>query len=589
MYKETDRQAPLFGVKNSLGELARRRLERSWAERFVVTVYPVLLEVESLFAHLYGPTGRPNWSVARVLGVCLIQEMNALSDQAALDALTFDARWRYALGFEEGEDSYLSRQALIEFRSRLAKNDPEGELLKEVFYRLTATAYEDLGLSTSKQRVDSTLIRSNIRSLSRYDLLVTTLKQAIQLLHREHKQAYEQLSVSLKEWYEDKEKRGWFGDKGSRLPMAQIGEWLFEVVERCSDDEQLGSLEAIQLVTRAFEENFLMGPDPDPDPDKEPVPQEEQGEEPAPKKEQSEEPAPEGEQGGEPAPKEEQSEESASKEEQGEEPVPDENSKAILLRKHSVKVSHDTTLQSPFDPDAGKGHKGSGYMVQITETCGNESTELITSYDILAGNVPDQNQSQVRLTELESRGMKPKILYADAGYITALALEFASEMSVYLHGPMYKQKNETDYLRIDFEYNEDGTIQVCPEGQKPRKHTMRKYEATEDRFPTALFDPEACNNCEKTCPVYLRENSAALILVDRLLLRDQRLSEQENRDWWLEYKIRSGVEGTVSETKRAHGLGQLRVRKSSRVTIAVSLKMMACNAKRWIKATAKAA
>jgi hypothetical protein len=542
MYKDTDRQAPLFGVKNSLGELARRRLECSWAERFVVTVYPVLLEVESLFAHLYGSTGRPNWSVARVLGVCLIQEMLALSDQAALDALTFDARWRYALGFEEGEDSYLSRQALIEFRSRLARNDPEGELLKEVFYRLTATANGDLGLSTSKQRVDSTLIRSNIRQQSRYDLLVTTLKQAIQLLHRQHGQSYEQLSASLQEWYEDKEKRGWFGDKGSRLPMARIGEWLFEVVERFGNDEELGSLEAIQLVKRVFEENFLVDPDPDPDPEAEPVPEEDQ-----------------------------------------------EEPKTIVLRKHSVKVSHDTTLQSPFDPDAGKGHKGSGYMVQITETCGNDSTELITSYDILAGNVPDQNQSQVRLKELEERGMKPEVFFADAGYLTALSLEFAYGMSVYLYGPMYKSKPETDHLRVDFEYNEDGTIRLCPEGHKPLTHTTRTYEASKDRFPTALFDPEICKNCEKSCPVYLRKRSATLILVHRLLLRDQRISEQEDRDWWLKYKIRSGVEGTVSEVKRAHGLGQLRVRKRPGVVIAVSFKMMACNAKRWVKATAKAA
>ena len=46
---------------------------------------------------LYGTTGRPNFSVARLLGLCLPQEWNDLSDQEALDEFSFDIRWRHAL------------------------------------------------------------------------------------------------------------------------------------------------------------------------------------------------------------------------------------------------------------------------------------------------------------------------------------------------------------------------------------------------------------------------------------------------------------------------------------------------------------
>ena len=51
-------------------------------------------------ACLYGKTGQPNFSVARLVGVDLIQEWNDLSDQEALDAYSFDIRWRYALESE---------------------------------------------------------------------------------------------------------------------------------------------------------------------------------------------------------------------------------------------------------------------------------------------------------------------------------------------------------------------------------------------------------------------------------------------------------------------------------------------------------
>ena len=64
---------------------------------------------------LYGKTGRSNFSVARLLGLCLLQELNNLSDQQSLDAFGFDIRWRYALDVSDEED-YLSRRSLVEFR-----------------------------------------------------------------------------------------------------------------------------------------------------------------------------------------------------------------------------------------------------------------------------------------------------------------------------------------------------------------------------------------------------------------------------------------------------------------------------------------
>ncbi len=72
----------------------RSRLESSWAHLFRCEVLPILLRKEDDYAMLYGKTGRPNFSVARLLGLCLLQEWNDLSDQEALDTFSFDVRWR---------------------------------------------------------------------------------------------------------------------------------------------------------------------------------------------------------------------------------------------------------------------------------------------------------------------------------------------------------------------------------------------------------------------------------------------------------------------------------------------------------------
>jgi hypothetical protein len=122
---------------------------------FKVEVLPVLLKNEDRYALLYGKTGRPNFSVARVLGLCLLQEWNDLSDQQALDTFSFDLRWRYALEVSDEEEDYLSRRSLVEFRRRLAAKDPEMKLVRNVFDEVRDSAIQKLGVSAAHQRVDS--------------------------------------------------------------------------------------------------------------------------------------------------------------------------------------------------------------------------------------------------------------------------------------------------------------------------------------------------------------------------------------------------------------------------------------------------
>ena len=162
MYKRTSPQIKLFGVETQVSPSLRSRLESSWAHLFRIEVLPILFRKEDEYAMLYGKTGRPNFSVARLLGLCLLQEWNDLSDQEALDTFSFDIRWRYALDVDD-EGDYLSRRSLVEFRRRLAAKDPEMKLVRTVFDNVRDSALQSLGLSTSNQRLDSTHIISNIR------------------------------------------------------------------------------------------------------------------------------------------------------------------------------------------------------------------------------------------------------------------------------------------------------------------------------------------------------------------------------------------------------------------------------------------
>ena len=106
----------------------------------------------------------------------------------------------------------------------------------------------------------------------------------------------------------------------------------------------------------------------------------------------------------------------------------------------------------------------------------------------------------------------------------------------------------------------------------------------------AFFATSTCDHCPQRprCPVRQPNNTRSLEyrleLSEEMLARDARWVEQQSEAWKTRYRIRAGVEATMSELKRGHGLGRLRVRRHARVQIQVALKATACNIKRWIGA-----
>jgi len=255
MYKRTSPQTKLFGIETQISPSLRKRLESSWAQLFRNEVLPILFRKEDDYAALYGKTGRPNFSVARLLGLCLLQEWNDLSDQEALDTFSFDVRWRYALDVSDEEDS-LSRRSLVEFRRRLAAKDPEMKLIRTVFDSIRDSAIDALGLSTSNQRLDSTHIVSNIRLRGRVALFTNTIKLFLTSLDKDH---ISRVPAAIREWYE-KEPEGWFGlgPAEQKAKLEELARYLHELIIIFEKDD-LG--EPYRLLKRLFSEQCEYSPE----------------------------------------------------------------------------------------------------------------------------------------------------------------------------------------------------------------------------------------------------------------------------------------------------------------------------------------
>ncbi len=553
MFRKTNPQRKLFNVESSIPQGLRSRLEGSWAEPFRNDVLPILMRSEEDFAGLYGITGQPNFSVGRMLGLCLLQELNKLTDQEALDAFGFDIRWQYALDVV-GADAYLSRRSFVEFRRRLVREDPQMKLLRGVFNRISQAAIDKLGVTVSEQRVDSTHIQSNIHTRGRLALFQDVIEVFLKSLIKDD---YTLAPARIRKWYEE-ESNGWFGMGAveRKAKVAQLARYMHQLLECYSKNETVTGSEAYQLLLRLFNEQCeVVEREDTSEPDDEDV--------------------------------------SSSGSDGGEE----DDGKVVIKVKKKFKGAG---LQSAFDPDASYGHKGQGYSAHVTETCNNADTpEIITDCEVHGAVRSDVGKATDVLERLDEVGMLPETLFADGGYPSVpSAYKIKEQCGIELVAPVNRGPLDKAVMgRDSFEFDDNGKVMSCPGGHSAINHKILSNNSTA-RTLHAIFDGDTCRQCSKleTCPVRApnhrdkgtgpRETSGnfRLEITPELGLRDAMYVEQQTLEWKERYKIRAGVEATMSELKRGHGMGKLRVRGLARVTFAVLCKVTSCNIKRWARA-----
>jgi hypothetical protein len=387
MYKKTTPQQKLFGLDTQLSPSLRNRLDSSWAHLFKTEVLPILFRNEDRYAVLYGRTGRPNFSVARLLGLCLLQEFNALSDQQALDAFSFDIRWRYALDVSDDED-YLSRRSLVEFRRRLADKDPDMKLVRNVFDNIRDSAMKKLGVSAREQRLDSTHIISNIRIRGRVDLFSNTLTVFLKSLDEAH---FSKVPKKIRQWHTT-ESEGWFGlgPAEQKATLKQLAQYVYRLIVTFANDDEVKSSEPYQLLVRLLSEQCEFAKQSRPGAD-------------------------------------------ASK------------AKRVQVKKSSKGV----TLQSPYDPDASYGHKGAGYSLHITETCNNAGkTEIITDYEVHGAGRSDIGKALSVIERLDDAGLKPEALIADGGYPSVPSALKVVERNIEFTAPLNRSRLSDETLVV---------------------------------------------------------------------------------------------------------------------------------------------
>ena len=185
MFRENKRhlQPALISNVNDLPEKLRKRLENSWAGVFYRETFCRL--DESPFAVVYADIpSRPNLPVNVLVALESLKADFGWSDEELYDQFSYDVQVRYALGYHQLGDGDFDLRSLYYFRERVSRYMQETgiNLIEKAFERVTDQQIRAYQLKTGKQRMDSTQIASNIREMSRLQLLVEVLQRVQRML-----------------------------------------------------------------------------------------------------------------------------------------------------------------------------------------------------------------------------------------------------------------------------------------------------------------------------------------------------------------------------------------------------------------------
>lgn len=261
-------------------------------------------------------------------------------------------------------------------------------------------------------------------------------------------------------------------------------------------------------------------------------------------------------------------------------------------------------IVNPSDPDATfSGHKGSGYQVQIAETCSEANdVQLVTVALVETAAEQDSKAIPKVLDHYEDHGHRPDTLYADTAYGSDNNFEKCHRGASYKTSEDYRNeregKRDAAVIRLvsptsgtkqnedpqqsidrpltilDFDFSvDDNRFTRCPAG-----HELHRAHRRDDKHHIMMLG-ETCRGCplRARCPMRFDPYLPDLRITGKELRLAQRRQTERTQTFRDEYRIRGGIESTNSGIKRVTGMSRLRVRGRPAVTMSVLLKLAGWN------------
>lgn len=244
-----------------LSERIKKFIENSWAKGFADIVFPAINEER--FAVLYSDNAasRPNSPVNAVVGSMILKEMFNLTDDELLASILCDVRFQYALHTTSFKEQPFSDRTFSRFRERLYQHTQETgvDLLQEEMEAMAQVFVEYLNINPSMKRMDSLMVSSSCKKMSRLEILYTCVANMVKALH---KTGDKQLPNRLKHYLNEEDRNEMIYHRKSEEITSRLQQVVDDANELISKlDESYFDLTEYQLLQRVLNEQTEKTPE----------------------------------------------------------------------------------------------------------------------------------------------------------------------------------------------------------------------------------------------------------------------------------------------------------------------------------------
>jgi len=498
---------PIFEVPEITAEVARSAFPKG--NRYMKMRDELgTIYTDEQFADLYPKVGQPAATPWRLALVTIVQFAEDMTDREAADAVRSRIDLKYLLGLDLNDPGF-DFSILSEFRTRLLSGGAEERLLTEMLRQFQERKWLSAG---GKQRSDATHIVAAVRNLNRLELVGETLHHALNVLAQVDPNWL--TGQIAEEWYERYGQR--FTDY--RLPKKEeerqriikvIGQDGYHLLQQIYHDEappHLRTIPAVDILRQVWLQNYYL------------------------------------------------------------------EEETIHWRDQKKRPPAAVLIQSPYDVAVRNSQKRStqwcGYKVHLTETCDQETPNLITHVETTSATDQDVTVVADMHEQLEEKGLLPQDHLLDGAYLSADNLVNSQEdYQVNLVGPIredesWQARDKDAFDFTQFEIDWDNESVTCPRGNQNRywqPATVRQGKETIQ----VQFDKADCLACADRARC-TRSRKEARQLTLQPQAQYQALAAARERQntavFKQEYAVRSGVEGTISQLVFALGLRRTRYR-----------------------------
>ena len=504
-----------------------KRLENSWAYTYRKYILPNL-PIYKIVRHYTKGTGRPSLELYAMMGAIVLQQMYDLTDEQTKEDMAFNQLWHFALDCYDEKNQVISSKSIWTMR----KYCLEEEVAATVFSLVTDKLIKVLGIDTSKQRLDSVHVHSNMQSIGRIRIIFRAVTKFLKKLKKDYLDFYTLIMTdNLEDRYFKTGSDSIFGQvkpSETKKTLQILAEDAFALLTRFQLEDTITGLPSYKMLQRIFHEQCQVDND-------------------------------------------------------------------IVSLKKPQDVPSDS-VQNPSDPDAGyDGHKGKGYHDQFLETFKTEEEraeaeksgivkpDMITYVKTEPADIHDSHALEPAIQNVIERGLNCDKILADAAYGGTKNTEMAEGYGVTLTAPTLGRTSEKGHKEFAFDFV-TYEITSCSAGKKPDKITYNKQDSI-----TAIWYQSTCAGCKliESCPTKSCTNGRKhYYTIDSIKCHFRREYEKSS-EFKEEYRYRSGIEATNSRFISMTKARRSRYRGLEKMSFSQTLKALAVNMFRMSEFVAK--